>query len=199
MTVIAGMQPLTIERVPPSADNLRQLSILRTVVFREWPYLYDADSTYEEGYLQDFLGSANATVVVARVGDIYVGMATASPLSSQPLALTAPLRQAGIAIDQCFYFGESVLLPQFRGIGGGHRFFDEREQAARAAGAAAAIFCAVIREDDHPLRPADPRDLSPFWRSRGYRPLGIRCQMEWKEVGRVSDCSHMMQFWMKSL
>jgi hypothetical protein len=48
--------------------------------------------------------------------------------------IKAPFIAAGGNVDHIFYFGESVLLPQFRGMGIGHHFFDEREAAARAAG-----------------------------------------------------------------
>ncbi|HAO32021.1 MAG TPA: GNAT family N-acetyltransferase, partial [Candidatus Competibacteraceae bacterium] len=33
-----------------------------------------------------------------------------------------------------FYYGESVLLPDYRGLGLGKRFFEEREAHVRALG-----------------------------------------------------------------
>src|SRR3546814_19537468 len=81
---------------------------------------------------------------------------------------------AGIDVRSLFYFGESVLLPQFRWLGVGHRFFDEREAAARSAGATGATFCAVDRDPDHPARPSETRDLTPFWRSEERR-VGKEC------------------------
>ena len=44
----------------------------------------------------------------------------------------------GIEVARLFYFGESVLLPEYRGQGVGHAFFDHREAQARGVGATAA-------------------------------------------------------------
>src|SRR3546814_13070224 len=97
---------------------------------------------------------------------------------------------AGIDVRSLFYFGESVLLPQFRWLGVGHRFFDEREAAARSAGATGATFCAVDRDPDHPARPSETRDLTPFWTSRGYRMAPhLAMTMRWKEVGQPEESS----------
>lgn len=191
---------IVIERVTATADSLDALARLRIEVFRHWPYLYDGDRAYEEAYLREFLGSEGAVLVMARIGGEPIGVATASPLSSQGEAVTAPLLAAGIAISAVFYFGESVLLPRYRGRGIGHRFFDERESAAREQGATSALFCAVVRDSDHPLRPADARDLGPFWRGRGYAPLpGVRCAISWKDIGDPGETPHPMQFWRKGL
>ncbi|HKY82654.1 MAG TPA: GNAT family N-acetyltransferase [Sphingobium sp.] len=195
-----GVQPLVVERVGRSALSLQALATLRMTVFRGWPYLYDGSTEYEADYLAEFLGGADATLVVARVGEIPVGMATASPMASQTPAIRDPFAAAGYDIASLFYFGESVLLPQFRGQGLGHRFFDEREQAAREAGASFATFCAVAREEDHPARPAQARDLAPFWQKRGYRQLpNLSTRMMWKEVGQAEETSHLMRFWVKPL
>lgn len=194
------MTPITVERLRADAGGLKALAALRMTVFRAWPYLYDGDEAYEERYLRDFLGSARATLVLARIDDRPVGMATASPLAGQPDSLIAPLAAAGIAIADSFYFGESVLLPECRGLGIGHRFFDAREAAAREAGAGFALFCGVVRGDDDPRRPADARDLTPFWRGRGYAPIaGATCAMAWKESDSPGEIDHPMQFWMKAL
>jgi GNAT superfamily N-acetyltransferase len=103
-------------------------------------------------------------------------------------------------VARIFYFGESVLLPDHHGQGIGHQFFDARETAARAAGAVQASFCAVIRREDHPMRPASPRDLSPFWRARGYAPVeGLTTMLKWLDLGDAVESPHQMQFWMRDL
>jgi len=99
-----------------------------------------------------------------------------------------------VAVDTLYYFGESVLLPQFRGQGIGHRFFDEREAAARAA------FWAVVRQDDDPRRPNGARDLQGFWRNRGYSLApGCDTRLSWKEVGAAQESEHLMRFWIRRL
>ncbi|WP_394701474.1 GNAT family N-acetyltransferase [uncultured Roseibium sp.] len=82
-----------------------------------------------------------------------------------------PFEEAGLDPAEVFYFAESVLDPDYRGRGIGHRFFDEREAHARSLGCSTAAFCAVIRPDDHPMRPEDYSPLDPFWTKRGYRKL----------------------------
>lgn len=194
------MSSLVVERSRPSAAGRKVLAALRMAVFREWPYLYAGDAAYEEAYIAEFLGSAQAALVVARDGAEPVGVATASPLASQPDSLCAPLVAAGIDVARSFYFGESVLLPAYQGQGIGHRFFDEREAAARAFGAATAVFCAVVRDPAHPARPGDARELAPFWRKRGYAPLaGVTCSMDWRELGEAAERAHVMQFWARDL
>ncbi|KFG89342.1 GNAT family acetyltransferase [Sphingobium herbicidovorans NBRC 16415] len=191
---------LVVERVGRDDLSLRALATLRMTVFRSWPYLYEGSLDYEAAYLDEFLTAEDAVVVVARVGDIPVGMATASPMATQSHVIKAPFLAAGAAIDTLFYFGESVLLPQFRGRRIGHRFFDEREAAARAAGANCATFCAVVRQDDDPRRPDGARDLQGFWRNRGYSLApGYDTQLSWKEVGAAQESEHLMRFWMKRL
>jgi GNAT superfamily N-acetyltransferase len=169
-------------------------------VFRDWPYLYQGDAAYERRYLETFLSSPDAALIVAWKDGRAIGMATASPLSGQPSDMTGPLKRVGIEVANAFYFGESVLLPEFRGLGIGHRFFDEREAAARAAHAEIALFCAVDRAPEHPLRPADARDLTPFWRHRGYAPLATaHFQMWWTEIGEAHEAPHRMTFWSRQL
>lgn len=191
---------ITIQRAEKNLENLATLASLRIKVFREWPYFYDGDLAYEENYLRKFLGSEDAVLILATAEDASVGMATASPMSSQASEITIPISQAGFDLSRCFYFGESVLLPQYRGMGIGHRFFDERELAAKALGASSAVFCAVIREDGDPRRPDNVHELSAFWRRRGYEPLkGLHCSIKWKEVGQAGERPHLMQFWSKNL
>ncbi|MBX3592946.1 GNAT family N-acetyltransferase [Sphingomonas sp.] len=191
---------MTVEVRALDADEvqarLTDLARLRITVFRAWPYLYDGDTDYEARYLSAFATAPGATLVAAVAGREIVGMATASPMAAQEAAIREPVAAHGIDPDVTWYFGESVLLPRWHGRGVGHRFFDLREAAARRAGARAAMFCAVIREDKDPRRPAGARDLHPFWIARGYAPVpGLACRMRWREVGERDESDHRLQFW----
>ena len=64
-----------------------------------------------------------------------------------------PMLEHGISIPDVFYFGESLLLPPYRGKHIYRQFFLEREAAARAYGCKIAAFCAVERPHDDPRRP----------------------------------------------
>ena len=176
------------------------LSDLRIRVFRSWPYLYDGSAEYEAAYIAEFVREPGSVLVVARDGDAIIGAATASPLEGQKPDIQNPFREQGMDVAQIFYFGESVLLPQYQGQGIGHQFFNAREDAARAAGARQTAFCAVVRPDDHPMRPETPRDLHPFWRARGYAPVpGLTGTLEWQDLGDDFESAHAMQFWMRDL
>lgn len=182
------------------AEVIPALARLRITVFRAFPYLYDGDAAYEADYLAGFAAAGGAVIVVARDGERIVGAATAAPLATQDAAWQAPLAAAGFDVARCFYFGESVLLPEYRGQGIGHAFFDHREEQARAQGASHVAFCSVIRAEDHPAGPADHRPLDGFWRGRGYAPLaGVTAWFDWKVVDGSDEEPHELQYWTRAL
>lgn len=179
---------------------LTALAELRIAVFAEWPYLYDGTLEYERDYVREFAAEPGSVLVAALRGSRVVGAATASPMMGQKPEFRAPFEELGHDTSRLFYFGESVLLPAFRGQGIGHRFFDEREAAAREAGASHATFCAVVRPEDHPQRPEDYRPLDAFWQGRGYEPVeGLTTSFAWKDRGEAEESEHPMQFWMRAL
>lgn len=197
------MTSITVETLSDPAARaaaLPALARLRIAVFREWPYLYEGTLEHEAHYLAAFEAEPGSVLVVARDGDQIVGAATASPMTGQKPAVRDPMQAAGYDAATLFYFGESVLLPGYRGRGIGHAFFDHRETAARAAGATAACYCGVVRPTDHPLRPADARDLSPFWRARGYAPVeGAVATFTWRDIDQSAETAHPLQFWAQTL
>jgi GNAT superfamily N-acetyltransferase len=182
------------------AAHLPALARLRLSVFRAWPYLYDGSEAYERGYLATYLRAPGAAIVVAWDGDAAVGAATCLPMREAAAEVQLPFVAAGADLERVFYFGESVLLPQYRGQGVGVRFFEHREAQARAQGAAQASFCAVERPADHPARPAGAQGLEAFWAHRGYaRVPGLVCHMAWKDLGDSEESTKTMQFWRRDL
>lgn len=183
------------------AAALPALAELRVKVFHAWPYLYEGTLEYEQKYLRNFAAAEGAILVAARDGDTIVGVATASPITGHMAEFAAPFERLGYDLGTLFYFGESVLLPEYRGHGIGHSFFDAREAHARSSGRFThATFCGVVRPDTHPLRDLNYRPLDEFWQKRGYRKLeGVITEFAWKDVGCGEPTRKPMQYWIKEL
>ncbi|QWN00222.1 GNAT family N-acetyltransferase [Xanthomonas sp. MLO165] len=180
--------------------HLAAVAQLRIAVFRAWPYLYDGDADYERGYLAAYAASPDSVFVLARDGDAVIGASTGLPLLDDSEAFHAPFRAAGIDPASVFYFGESVLLPDYRGQGIGHAFLDQREAHARALGRfALTAFCAVERAENDPRKPADHRPNDVFWRKRGYAPQAdMRVQLAWAEL-QHGEIDHSLRVWTRPL
>lgn len=179
---------------------LADVARLRMTVFRDWPYLYDGDLAYEEHYLQSYRTSPGAIVVGAFDGKTLVGAATGTPVEDHADDFAQALTGQDVPPVQIFYCAESVLLPDYRGQGAGHRFFDLREAHARTLGRTYAAFCAVIRPAGHPARPEVSRDLVDFWTGRGYHAVpGAIAQFSWRDLGQPDETVKDLQFWMKPL
>lgn len=179
---------------------LADLARLRMRVFHDWPYLYDGTLEYEQDYLSTFAAAPGAVCIVARDGDKIVGASTGSPMVQADEEFQAPFVEAGYDLDEVFYCGESVLLPQYRGAGVGHAFFDGREAHARQLGGFKySTFCRVLRSEFHPLKPADYRPLDGFWTKRGYRPTDLEARYEWKDIDQKVETVKHLQFWIKDL
>lgn len=179
---------------------LHDVARLRLRVFRDWPYLYDGDLDYERRYLQVYRESAGAVLVGAFDGPVLVGAATGTPLAEHAAEFRAVAEKLSAPINRTFYCAESVLLPEYRGQGLGHAFFDAREAHAKTLAASHAIFAAVIRPADHPARPKDYRPLDGFWRKRGYAPVkGVTVTYDWTDLGDAEETSKHLQVWERAL
>ena len=174
---------------------------VRMRVFHEFPYLYEGTLEHEREYLQTYCKAANAFLFAVYDGEKMIGATTCIPLKDEVEEVWQPFLDAGMDIDKIFYFGESVLLPEYRGMGLGHRFFDEREAHVRSFGTYRYMaFCAVNREANHPLKPDDYRPNDAFWIKRGYsKNPDLVCSMSWLDIGETAKTKKSLTFWMKAL
>ena len=178
--------------------HLDALGALRIAVFRDYPYLYDGSLEYERDYLQAYVKSAGSLVVLVFDDDRVVGATTCLPMRDEGPEFQAAFAQAGYDLGTICYFGESILLPEYRGSGIGREFFTRREAHVRSLGMRLSAFCAVDRPDDHPLRPVDYRPLGEFWSAQGYRMHPeLRATFTWKEIGEESESAKSLTFWLK--
>lgn len=195
--------PIQIERLHGAEVQpyLPDLARLRIAVFREYPYLYLGDMAYEERYLATYSASPESLFVLVWAGDQVVGASTGVPLEHETDEVVQPFRAQGYTPAEVFYFGESVLLPAYRGQGIGVRFFHEREAFARESGRFRfTAFCAVERPPDHPRRPPGYVPLDAFWQKRGYtRYPALHTSYSWRDLDEPDESPKPMVFWLKAL
>lgn len=182
-------------------DWLADVARLRIRVFRDFPYLYDGDEDYESSYLATYARTPDSILVLALDGDRVVGASTGLPLADEEPEFQAPFHAKGINVDEVYYCGESVLLAEYRGLGLGHRFFDERESRARALGRFRfTAFASVDRASDDPRRPSGHRDNDTFWHGRGYqRQADMTMSLAWKEIGETAESEKQLTFWLRPM
>ncbi|MDH4442794.1 MAG: GNAT family N-acetyltransferase [Rhizobium sp.] len=181
----------------PHFDDLARL---RIAVFRDFPYLYDGDSDYERHYMETYARSEGSLFVLVFDGETIVGASTGTPMTAETDEVTAPFLAAGHDPAQFFYFGESVLLPAYRGQGIGVGFFDRREAQAKKLGLRFAAFCAVERPLDHKRRPADYQPLDAFWAKRGYtRHPELHTTFSWRDLDEAAESPKPLTFWIRDL
>lgn len=192
-----------VQRLSGSDINayLPELARLRIRVFREYPYLYEGSITYEEKYLKTYVNAPESVMVLVWNGDRVVGASSGLPLEIETPAVIEPFVAHGYDPRRILYYGESVLLPEYRGRGLGKRFFEEREAHARGlARFDIACFCAVERPADHPRRPAGYLPLDAFWNRRGFvKHPELRTFFSWRESDEAAESPKPMVFWLKRL
>lgn len=183
------------------AEVFDDLARLRIAVFRDFPYLYEGTMDYEKTYLQTYADAPRAFLFAVYDGAQMIGATTCIPLADETPEVQKPFMETGYDLSKVFYFGESLLLSAYRGLGLGHRFFDEREAHAAGFGEYEYTgFCAVVRLGDHPQRPPGYRPLDEFWAKRGYaKEPRLQCFFEWPDLGQTESTPKPMVFWLRRL
>lgn len=178
---------------------LDALGALRITVFRDFPYLYDGTLDYEREYLKVYMSCPRSLAVLAFHGDAVVGATTCIPMIDEAHEFQEPFLREGYDLSNICYFGESILLPQYRGRGLGKKFFQEREKHAQALNLGLTTFCAVDRPSNHPLRPASYQPLDEFWKSQGYvKQPHMQATFTWKEICEQEESPKTLTFWTKA-
>lgn len=192
---------LRIERCSGKAlsQYIPELARLRIEVFRDFPYLYDGNYEYEEKYLQTYIDTPASVIVLAIDGEKVVGASTALPMKYETDELKRPFLENNYNLEDVFYCSESVLNKDYRGLGLGVQFFEQREEHAKELGGFKAItFCCVERPLKHPRRPHNYVPLDSFWNKRGYfKHPELKTTYLWKDLDDTDETPKPMTFWLK--
>ncbi|PWK18902.1 hypothetical protein LV89_04037 [Arcicella aurantiaca] len=177
------------------------LAQLRIIVFKDYPYLYEGTVAHEKEYLSTYINSENALLFSVWDDDKMVGATTCIPLSDETADVQEPFIKAEMNIESIFYFGESILLSKYRGLGIGNRFFEERENHARSFGTfEKTCFCSVVRPENHPMKPENYQPHDIFWTKRGYqKDESLQSQFDWLDINESQSTIKPMVYWVKNI
>lgn len=187
--LICGMQ---ISQYAPSISPLLGY-------YREWPYLYQQlDPLEDVGYVnRQYAQHADSIACIATHGETVVGVAMGQPLKRCHLAFPQEERR-----DDIFYWGELVVLPEFRRKGIAKQIYAKMGNAVIQSGKYRAIcFASLDRPPDYRLNNLKTdRSLDNLWKRLGFEKRDdLRVEGRWVVLGDTEESVHPMYFWWKEL
>lgn len=180
--------------IAPYSHEMNRLSSL---VYAEYPYLYDGTADDYVYYLNLYGQSPNTVICLGFDGDEAVGLATGIPMSENRPHYRAPFEQRGDDLDALFYIGELVLLPQYRREGIGMAMYNEIVKFARDDGRYKTLCFAQIDESTVQAEaPEGYQPIDPVCIKLGYvRHPELNFIARWKNIGGTENVPHHMIYW----
>jgi ribosomal protein S18 acetylase RimI-like enzyme len=178
---------------------LPEVAALRIKVFREYPYLYEGNNEYEKKYLERYAKSPTSIIVVAEnLQGAIIGASTGNAMENEMSEVAKPFVAAGYDLNGIYYFAESVLLPEYRGMGIGKEFMQARLRKAKQLGKKYAAFCSVVREGHNaPYGYNSPEHL---WKKQGFvKHPELVSYFSWKDIGDEVETRKPLVYWLKEI
>lgn len=179
---------------------IHKIAQLRIAIFREYPYLYEGDMSYEERYLLMYSRTEGAILVIAEDNDEVVGAITGLPLTESMKEIKSLFIEKNIPAGGIFYLGEIIFLPEYRSKNIGYMMYQQFEKAVKEMEFYEKIaLCEVVRTENNLTKPLDYKSLNSFWHRQGYvKNPDLVVDFSWKEIGAVEETKHPMVFWIKN-
>lgn len=178
---------------------IHKVAELRIAVFREYPYLYDGELSYEERYVHMYSQTKDAILVIAEHNHEVVGAITGLPLAESQKEIKALFIKNDIPSERFFYLGEIILLQEYRRKKIGDLMYQQFEKALEEMEFYEKIaICEVVRAENDLRKPLDYKSLDRFWSRRGYvKHPDLVVYFSWREIGGAGEVKHPMVFWIK--
>ncbi len=177
-----------------------EIASLRSSVFAEYPYLYEATIQQESQYFQTYMDKPSALCVTIKDHGSVVGMALGMSLEDHDNEYKQPFLEKPFNLPQIFYLGDLILLSQYRGKGLGKTLYQKFEDQVQEKNYQYIAFCEIQRGPDDPKKPPHYRSLDTFWKDLGYNSLSpMKVSSSWKEIGGEDAVEHDLVFSIKEL
>lgn len=185
---------------PKAKKYFNDIAKIRMNLFKEFPYLYEGNLNWETEYLDTYFKSNEATILLAfNEKNKVVAFSNSIPLKDESVELTEPFIKAGLNPADYLYIGEVMIYPDYRGKGIVQEFFKFHEDRARKEGYHYTALITVDRQEKHPLKPANYRELGVVWSHFGYKLSDLKVHMAWPQVDASEDVANVLSVWIKKI
>lgn len=180
------------------------VSMLRIKIFKEFPYLYEGELNYERSYLEGYCQDPYSMLAVALINGNVVGVSTGIPLLSSSTIISDAKKvfsQKNVDINDYYYYGEVMILPEFRGQGIIKKLYSAQDELIKTWGFNHVSILTVVRENNHPLKPRGYKSSDKMWRYLGFIRNNLTIQYSWPTLqpdNSVKDTINTLEFWTKS-
>lgn len=188
-----------------SLDYIETISKLRIEIFKEYPYLYKGDLAYENNYMQGYTQDKRAMIVIAKVDGVLAGVSTGIPLISDSEIVADAKKcfsQQDVEIGDYYYYGEVIVLPEFRGMSLTTKLYEAQNELVKSWGYKHVCILTVVREPDHPLKPNNYVSKDKMWEHLGFFRRKLTVDYHWPTIQpdkSVQNVNNTLEFWAKDL
>lgn len=180
------------------AAIIQDLADLRIQVFQDYPYLYEGSLEFE--YLNKYVESDFSFLFTIWENEKLIGATSCIALKDEAAEVKEPFEKTNSDVNSIIYFGESILLKDFRNQGFGKLFMQKRIEFAQSFSWCKEVyFCSVERPENHPLKPIGYKDLHEFWLSQGFSPTDLSSVFVWKDINESQESEKKMNYWKKGI
>jgi len=186
-------------------EHIGTIARFRLEQFKEYPYLYIGDYEQEQKHLGFYANYKESLLILASDNDKIVAVSTSLPLKYEEEIISCcadELAHRGMDASKGYYFGETIILPEYRGQGIGTILVNMQEEHARTLGCTFVCFIAVKREADHPLRPKNYTEAAVVFERLGFEKTKSVVSFSWPTLqadGTVREEVNLLDFWIKRL
>lgn len=187
---------------PEIKDEINFIAQQRIDIFKEYPYLYEGNFETEIAYLMWFVEQRDSCAAIAYKDNNPVGFITGISFvafenhfkGSKDIFIKASLDPSAY-----YYFCEVIVKPEHRRNSIAKRLFALLEAHAKSQGYRAGCFVNESHED-HPLKPADYKDLTSLFHALGYTKTNLSIMFKWQTLaqnGKIEELEHILTYWLK--
>jgi hypothetical protein len=177
--------------------------------FKEFPYLYSPTLQEDKEYFSWYAKHEKGMLVTAQHENDLAGFITGIPMNYLATMdffhgpeISAQFKKNNIDIDNYYYCGEIIVLPDFRENHICSKMFAEFESQVKAWGYEGICLITSDRENDHPLKPVNYLDSRLIWAHYGFTQSSIIIKNVQPTVidtyGTVQELENGFIFWIKT-
>ena len=198
------------EQVQP---YLSQVGKMRSILYRDYPYLYAPDFDPELEDTSSYQNSNGTIMVASFTNDQLVGFAIGLPLKDyapkfdpKDKKIKAAQRFKGVQVElaTCFYINEICVIPEYRHKGFEKELYKALENEVLKTNKYQTIsILHMDRGDKHPLKPkvfVDPE--KEIFKTHNFEKTDKQITFSWNTVqlnGSSKKQDNAMNFWVKRI